>query len=75
MAGRPCVDGICRTPCPTMTDAECASIDSQLPLCRPDSTSGVYYCYAMVETAPECRVAADCGAGRECLNGTCRNSP
>ncbi|UJR78844.1 hypothetical protein [Sandaracinus amylolyticus] len=72
MTGRKCVAGVCRTPCPTMQDSQCLSIDAQLPLCRPEG--GVYYCFATSETmTPECRRESDCADGRDCLNGTCRN--
>lgn len=71
MTGRTCVDGVCRTPCPTMADSQCMMIDSQLPLCREDG--GTYYCFAVREQTPECRIEAECPAGRDCLDGLCRN--
>lgn len=71
MAGRTCLDGVCRTPCDTMTDAECLTFDAQLPLCRPEA--GAYYCFAEREESPECRVQADCTDGRDCVDGLCRN--
>lgn len=72
MSGRRCVSGVCRTPCPTMMDSQCLTIDAQLPLCREEG--GSYYCFATSETmTPECRVQADCTGDRDCVNGTCRN--
>lgn len=71
MSGRTCLDGVCRTPCPTMTDAQCLSIDSQLPLCRAEGAT--YYCFAEREQTPECRVQSECTEGRDCVDGLCRN--
>lgn len=69
---RVCRDGVCRTPCPSMADAQCMSIDAQLPLCRR-AMSGDYLCFAASElTPPECRTASDCSGGRDCVNGQCR---
>ena len=72
-SGRVCRDGVCRTPCPTMTNEECRRFDSQVPECREDTGSGEYLCNATNELMPECRVADDCGAAEDCLDAVCRN--
>lgn len=69
--GRKCVGGVCRIECPTMSDAQCQLVDSQLPLCRAEG--GAYYCFAVIEETPECRVQADCSSSQDCINGMCRN--
>lgn len=51
----------------------CMNFDSQVPQCRFDATSTEYLCHATNELTPECRVAADCGADRDCVDGACRN--
>lgn len=69
--GRVCLDGVCRTPC--TSDENCRMLDSQLPLCRLDSASGMNLCVAESEVRPECRVQSDCSAsGDDCQNGACR---
>lgn len=70
--GRVCREGVCRTPCPTMTNMECMRFDSQVPECRADA-GGEYLCHAANELTPECRVQSDCGDGRDCHDGACRN--
>lgn len=69
--GRVCRLGVCRTPCETMTDAECTSIDASLPLCRLDSAIGDYFCVE-TDAAPECHFPEECGAGESCVNAICR---
>lgn len=69
--GRVCRMGVCRTPCETMTDAECMTIDATLPLCRLDSAIGDYFC-AATDAAPECHFAEECTAPESCVNAICR---
>ena len=64
--GRVCREGVCRTPCPTMTNDECMRFDSQVPECREDA--GEYLCHATNEIMPECRFEADCPMDQECLD-------
>lgn len=65
--GSDCVEGVCRTPCPTGMDMECTMTDPDLAVCGGDN-----YCRTTVESMPECRLPADCGADQDCLNATCR---
>jgi hypothetical protein len=62
-AGMTCVDGICRTQCWQNTD--CASSSS-------GSTCYTGYCFQPNQTNPQCFVNVDCGAGRVCIDATCR---
>jgi Cys-rich repeat protein len=71
--GRHCLNHVCRTPCPTMMDSECATIDSTLPYCLLDAASGQYLCNATMSSTPQCRTSADCsGATPDCVNASCR---
>ena len=71
--GRVCRSGVCRTPCPTMTNAQCMSFDSQVPDCQQDPASGDYLCVAANEVSPQCRVQTDCSSTQNCVDGACRN--
>ncbi len=68
-----CRGGVCRTPCPTMMDSQCRAIDSELPLCREDLTYMEFFCQSDATPMIECTTQAICGAGRDCLDGVCRN--
>ena len=69
-SGHLCVFGVCRTPCPTMTDEECLRWDSQLVRCD-ESESGLYLCFSRHESNPECTTAADCAEGQSCRDAIC----
>ncbi|MFO0682742.1 MAG: hypothetical protein U0234_11850 [Sandaracinus sp.] len=71
-AGRVCLSHVCRTPCPTMTDNECSTIDSQLPHCQLDTASSRYLCVADGSTTPECRTSDMCTGTNECINAMCQ---
>lgn len=70
--GRSCLAHVCRTPCPTMMDSECASIDSTLPHCQLDTASSRYLCVADGSVTPQCRTSADCTGTQNCVNAACR---
>jgi hypothetical protein len=61
-AGRACVNAVCRTAC--TGDVDCCA-----------GTSGVYcrggVCVTAHEAAPQCRLANQCGAGADCVDGVC----
>lgn len=68
--GRVCRSGVCRTPCPA-APMTCMSIDSQFVACQMEGADML--CVASGDTmVPQCRTAADCSAGRDCVNGQCR---
>ncbi len=71
--GSVCRGGVCRTPCPTGTSAECMRFDVQLPICQMASGSTEYLCYATNESVPECALQTDCGAMESCIDAVCRN--
>jgi hypothetical protein len=48
-------------------------LEAMLPNCRVDGASGMRLCFANNELTPECRVQADCGEARDCVDGVCRN--
>jgi hypothetical protein len=70
-SGRICLRGVCRTPC--TDDASCQMLEAMLPNCRVDGASGMRLCFANNELTPGCRVQADCGEARDCIDGVCRN--
>ena len=47
----------------------CMTIDSQFTSCQQEGADML--CVAPAEM-PTCRISADCGAGRDCVNGQCR---
>lgn len=67
-----CRDGVCRTPCPTMSNNECQMFDVQLPRCAVVSGSE-YLCYAQNERNPECALQSDCNDTQSCIDAVCRN--
>lgn len=71
-SGRHCLAHVCRTPCATMMDSECATIDSTLPYCLQDSASGEYLCNATMTGTASCRTAADCTGTQNCVNAACQ---
>lgn len=75
VAGRSvCRGGVCRTPCTTMMDSQCMSIDAELPFCRENPEFTEWFCVAdSTPPTPECRTQSDCGEGRDCRDGICRN--
>jgi len=58
-----------------MTNMQCMLFDATVPECRLDSESSLYLCFPSATSTPECRIQSDCGAGRDCVGGTCRNAP
>lgn len=66
-AGHVCHEGVCRTPCPTGTTAECRRYDSQFVLCADDG-----FCYSSHEIAPECATPYECTSGQSCIDASCR---
>jgi len=70
---RACIMGVCRTLCDDFA-ADCATVDVQFTSCGTDPLSeGRNVCLAAIDAMPECRVPADCGEARACVNGACRN--
>ncbi|NLY93715.1 MAG: hypothetical protein GXY23_06765 [Myxococcales bacterium] len=65
--GRLCVDGACRTPCPE-APATCQHFDFQFTVCNEETG----LCEAPNESIAECFGAADCPAGKSCVDGLCR---
>lgn len=76
--GRLCLAHVCRTPCPdgassqTAGDAQCLSIDSQLPHCMLDTASSQYLCNASGTATASCRTSADCSSTQDCVNAACQ---
>lgn len=77
-AGRLCLAHVCRTPCAdgatsqAAGDAQCMSIDSQLPHCILDSASAHYLCNASSTSTASCRTSADCSGTENCVNAACQ---
>jgi hypothetical protein len=65
MAGRTCVDGVCRTPC--STSEECLRFDVQFNIC-----SAEMLCVTTNEATSDCAAASDCASGLDCVDGICR---
>ena len=67
---RLCLNGVCRTPCPSGEDVECFGWDSQFVRCGL-SESGLQLCFTHHEWSPECRSSADCDSGETCIDAIC----
>lgn len=76
--GRLCLSHVCRTPCPDgMTsqaagDAQCQSIDSEVPHCILDTASTRYLCNHSTTATASCRVSSDCTGSQQCVNAACQ---
>lgn len=57
-----CVDAVCRTEC--ASDVDCC-VGSSGSVCQ------MGYCVTAHEAAPQCRIDADCGAAKSCIDATC----